>query len=54
VVIKTTRKQKIGFTEMGKPKTITTARGIIDTRKAGYSVSYVDGEDLNLAAITLG
>jgi tetratricopeptide (TPR) repeat protein len=54
VIIKTDRKHKAGFTEMDKPRNITTSRGNIDTRKAGYSVSQVLGEDLNPAAITLG
>ncbi len=54
VIVKTNRRQKEGFTVMNKPKKITTGKGIIDTRKAGYSVSYIDGEDLSLSAITLG
>ncbi len=53
VIVKTRKKQKEGFTEMDKPRKITTSKGVIDTRKVGYSVSYVDGEDLSLSASNL-
>ena len=52
ITVKANSGQNKGFTAANKPKFITTARGTIDTRKAGYSITYIKGEDLNTTAVS--
>lgn len=37
-----------------KPKTLSFGNLNIDTRRAGYSISYIEGKKLNSAAVTIG
>lgn len=44
-----TGNKKTDFGSKSKSNKFSTSRGTIDSRKAGYGVSFMDGEDLNLA-----
>ncbi|UZO82132.1 carboxypeptidase-like regulatory domain-containing protein [Aquimarina sp. ERC-38] len=48
---KSYKKEKLPF---NKPQKIRTSRGIMDLRSTGVAVDYVKGEELNLAAPTIG
>lgn len=45
------RKDKTGL--MGRPDILTTTFGNINTEKVGYSINYINGANLNLAAMGL-
>ncbi len=49
-----TGKNNLDFGPTQKPKKFATGRGSIDTRKVGYGISFIEGKDLNPAAITIG
>jgi tetratricopeptide (TPR) repeat protein len=49
-----TGKKNIHFGSKSKIDKFTTTRNSIDLKRAGYGVSYIDGEDLNPAAFSLG
>ncbi len=49
-----TGKNNLDFGPTQKPNKFATGKGSIDTRKVGYGISFIDGKDLNPAAITIG
>lgn len=53
VSISKTKKSEHGVTVMGKPSKMKTNFGTIDVGSSGYSIEYVSGDELNLAAINL-
>lgn len=55
VYLKSSKRQSgiVGNSTKIKPKIFTSAFGVIDTEKAGYSIGYVNGNDLNLAAFSI-
>ena len=53
VTVKSKIKRKDDIGPMKKPNVLTTSFGEINTEKVGYSVGYVKGEDLNLAAVDI-
>mgnify|MGYP000377172528 CR=1 FL=1 len=53
VTVKGKRIRKDDLGPMNKPHTLTTSFGDINTEKAGYSIHYIKGEDLNIGAISI-
>lgn len=53
VTINNKRKRKDKSGLMGRPDVLTTTFGNINTEKVGYSINYINGANLNLAAIDI-
>ena len=47
-------KNSLDFGSKAKMNSFSTSRGTINTKKIGYGISYINGENLNLAATTIG
>ena len=54
VIISSKKKNKQTGLYPKKPKKISSGGFTIDTRRTGYSVSYISGEELNLSGISIG
>ena len=54
VIISSKKKNKQIGLYPKKPKKISSGGFTIDTRRTGYSVSYISGEELNLSGISIG
>ena len=54
VIISSKKKKKQTSLYAKKPKKISLGSFTIDTRKAGYSVGYISGKELNLSSISIG
>jgi len=54
VIISSKKKNKQTGLYPKKPKKISSGGFTIDTRRTGYSVRYISGEELNLSGISIG